>query len=236
MNPDDQRETLGNRLKRSGVITMSGAIQSAQEEQSETSKLLHGDLREKPISWLLQAAQHYEATGHLLIGTAACTVNVQFGLGKPLHAFSPFSTGTATIIDLFTWKDGKVRFEEGRQPEAASVHESTEELVRQGEAYVDNLIFLEQNAISKVSFLLRPPGKLAEGELEQRLSRGARIDPASQIEFYGNIYGTLNLKDIGEKMSLRHDVWVAMTANLLRLGLLLAPDGRSLKIQERDTI
>lgn len=235
MNPDNKRETLSDRLKRAGVTTIAGQIQ-ADGSGSEVVSMLQGELRDKPISWLIQAAQHYEATGHLLIGNPACTVNVQFGLGKPLHAYSPFGQGVAVVIDLFNWKDGRVRFEEGKQPEAASIQDTAEEILRQGNSFMEDLFFLEQNAISEVSFLLRPPGKLAPGELEARLARGASIDPRAQTEFYGNIYGTLNLKDIAERMGLRHDQWVTMAANLLRLGLLLAPDGRSLKIPDRDTI
>jgi len=235
MNADNKRETLSDRLKRAGVTTIAGQIQ-ADGSGSEVAAMLQGELREKPISWLLQAAQHCEATGHLLIGNPACTVNVQFGLGKPLHAYSPFGQGVAVVIDLFNWKDGKVRFEEGKQPEAASIQDTAEEILRQGNSFMDDLYFLEQNAISEVSFLLRPPGKLAPGELEARLARGASIDPRTQTEFFGNIYGTLNLKDIAERMGLRHDQWVTMAANLLRLGLLLAPDGRSLKLPDRDTI
>ncbi|MCA9805092.1 MAG: DUF4388 domain-containing protein [Cyanobacteria bacterium HKST-UBA02] len=235
MNPDNKRETLSDRLKRAGVTTMAGQSHT-DGSGSEAASMLQGELREKPISWLLQAAQHYEVTGHLLVGNPACTVNVQFGLGKPLHAYSPVGQGVAVVIDLFNWKDGKIRFEEGKQPEAASIQDTTEELLRQGNSFIEDLYFLEQNAISEVSFLLRPPGKLAPGELEARLARGASIDPRAQSDFFGNIYGTLNLKDIAERMGLRHDQWVTMAANLLRLGLLLAPDGRSLKLPDRDSI
>jgi hypothetical protein len=50
------------------------------------------------------------------------------------------------------------------------------------------------------------------------------------LDMYGNIYGTLNLADVAERMGFKRSEWVAASAELLRLGLLLAPDGRSLQV------
>jgi GGDEF domain-containing protein len=101
--------------------------------------------------------------------------------------------------------------------------------VRRGQAFGEDLIFLQNNLISEASFLLRPPGRLGKGELEKRLVFGRAIDTRLQVEFYGSIYGTLNLKDVAERLSLKQSQWVSLAANLLRLGLLVGPDARSLQ-------
>ncbi|MCC7527648.1 MAG: DUF4388 domain-containing protein [Candidatus Melainabacteria bacterium] len=195
----------------------------------DVTSTFDGNLSEKPISYLLRAAEHYEVTGKLFIGSVACNVCIQFGLGRAVHAISPLSTGTEAIMDLFIWRDGVIRFEPGGQPESVTVQESISDILIRGEAFIENNAFLENNLINELSFLLRPPERLADGELERRL-RTARVrDPQLHAEFYSNIYGTRNIKDTAEKMGLSHSQWVNISAGLLKLGLLLAPDGRNLK-------
>ncbi len=235
---DNTKESLGDRMRRKSVTSaasQTNADQLISTEGSEMTNVLEGDLSEKPISWLLMAAQHYEVTGRLQVGLAACSVIVQFGLGRAVHAQSPFCSGPEAIMDLFIWKDGRVRFESGRQPESVTVQETIEELIRRGEAYVGNLAFLEQHAIGELSFLVRPPARHAVGEVERRLKKGQPIDTTMQMEFYSNIYGTRNLKDTAEKLALTPSQWVSITANLLQLGIFLTPDGRSIQTVEPDT-
>lgn len=195
----------------------------------EALMALAGNLSEKPIQWLLMAAQHYEVTGRLQVGLAACPVNLQFGLGRPLHAQSPFCVGPEAIMDLFIWKDGKVKFETGKHPDHVTVQESVEDLITRGEAYAESLAFLEAHGINEMSFLVRPPTRPAPGEIEERLKKGQPIDFNVQMEFYSNIYGTRNIKDTAEKLSLVPSRWTSITANLLQLGILLTPDGKSVQ-------
>ncbi len=235
---DNTKESLGDRMRRKSVTSaaaQTNADQLISTEGSEMTKVLEGDLSEKPISWLLMAAQHYEVTGRLQVGLAACNVIVQFGLGRAVHAQSPFCSGPEAIMDLFIWKDGRVRFESGRQPESVTVQETIEDLIRRGEAYASSLAFLEQHGIGELSFLVRPPARHAVGEIERRLKKGQPIDTTMQMEFYSNIYGTRNLKDTAEKLGLTPSQWVSISANLLQLGIFLTPDGRSIQTVEPDT-
>gem|GEM_PF-886706 len=190
---------------------------------------LQGNLREKPISYLLKVAAYYEATGHLYIGTGAFNVKVQFGLGKPVNASSPLGKGEETIVDLFTWTDGQLVFELGRQPESVNILESAEGLVTKGEAFLANLKFLEENFITESSFLIRS-AKLSKRKLEAIVNLSSLTNHQALLDMYGNIYGTLNLADVAERMGFKRSEWVAAAAELLRLGLLLAPDGRSLQV------
>lgn len=228
MHSNNNSESLKDRITRAGITTIDG-LRNQNQDSNKFVPLDQGDLKEKPIAWLLQVAQHYEITGHLIVGNPACSVNVQFGLGKPLNAYSPLMSGTGAIIELFTWAEGKYRFEDGKQPEAVSIFEGPEELVRQGEAYLSNISFLEKKAITEMSFLLRPPEKLDDAELVKRITGRVTTSVELHKDFYNNTYGTLNLKDIAERMALRHDQWTAIAVNLLKAGLLLGPDGKSLK-------
>ncbi len=193
---------------------------------------LQGNLREKPISYLLKVAAYYEATGHLYVGTGAFNVKVQFGLGKPVNASSPLGKGDEAIVDLFTWSDGQLVFELGRQPESVNVLDTAEGLITKGEAFISNLKFLEDNFITESSFLIRS-SKLSKAKLEAIVKLSSLQNHQALLDMYGNVYGTLNLADVAERMGFRRSEWVAAAAELLRLGLLLAPDGRSL--QEFDT-
>lgn len=190
---------------------------------------LQGNLREKPISYLLKVAAYYEATGHLYVGTGAFNVKVQFGLGKPVNASSPLGKGDEAIIDLFTWSDGQLVFELGRQPESVNILETAEGLVTKGEAFIANLKFLEDNFITESSFLIRS-SKLSKRKLEAVVNLSSLQNHQALLDMYGNVYGTLNLADVAERMGFKRSEWVAAAAELLKLGLLLAPDGRSLQV------
>ncbi len=230
---DNKKESLGDRMRRRSFTAPGMPSPVAPPEPSadniEALMALAGDLSEKPIQWLLMAAQHYEVTGRLQVGLAACPVNLQFGLGRPLHAQSPFCVGPEAIMDLFIWKDGKVKFETGKHPDHVSVHESVEDLIARGEAYAESLAFIESHGINELSFLVRPPTRPAPGEVEERLKKGQPIDHTVQMEFYSNIYGTRNIKDTAEKLSLVPSRWTSITANLLQLGILFTPDGKSIQ-------
>jgi hypothetical protein len=222
-----KKQTLIDKMMKTIPAPPTGPPPSGPPE--DVTSTFDGNLSEKPIAYLLRAAEHYEITGKLFIGSVACNVCIQFGLGRAVHAISPLSTGTEAIMDLFIWRDGVIRFEPGGQPESVTVQESITDILIRGEAFIENNAFLENNLINELSFLLRPPERLADGELEKRL-RAARVqDPQLHAEFYSNIYGTRNIKDTAEKMGLSHSQWVNISADLLKLGLLLAPDGRNLK-------
>src|SRR5208282_2764985 len=85
-----------------------------------------------------------------------------------------------------------------------------------------------QNAISESSFLIRA-AKLTTKEVENITKSVNFYKPEQLSEFYGNIYGTLNLKDAAERMRISRSKWVSTAATLLRLGLLLSPEGKNLK-------
>ena len=235
MTDEQQRKpSLGDRFARrtgAGGLTSTGPLPIVDEpmQQPSVSSQLTGNLKDKSIAFLLQVIDHFEATGQLSIGGFQYTVIIQFGLGKPIHAFSPFNTGTEAILELFNWQDGKITFEEGVQPERPTVDDSAPQILTLGDEYVRNQEFLRNLEISELSYLLRSAMKLNEQELEKVLLSGAPLNMKMQKEFYGNIYGTLNIKDIAIKMGLPESRWMATVANLLRLGLILTPDGRTLE-------
>lgn len=202
---------------------------SAPDNADAMMQALQGNLREKPISYLLKVAAYYEATGHLYVGTGAFNVKVQFGLGKPVNASSPLGKGDEAIIDLFTWSDGQLVFELGRQPESVNILETADGLVTKGEAFIANLKFLEDNFITESSFLIRS-SKLSKRKLEAVVNLSSLQNHQALLDMYGNVYGTLNLADVAERMGFKRSEWVAAAAELLKLGLLLAPDGRSLQV------
>lgn len=229
-----KKPSLGDRFaRRTGGAGLASTgplpIVDAPMAQPSVSQQLTGNLKDKSIAYLLQVIDHFEATGQLQIGGFQYTVTIQFGLGKPIHAFSPFNSGTEAILELFTWQDGKISFTEGIQPERPTVEESAPQILTLGDEYVRNMEFLQKLDITELSYLLRSPLKLNDQELEKLLLSGAPINFKTQKEFYGNIYGTLNVKDIAIKMNLSQSRWMATVANLLRLGLILTPDGRTLE-------
>ncbi|HIA53302.1 MAG TPA: DUF4388 domain-containing protein [Candidatus Melainabacteria bacterium] len=225
-----KKQTLIDKMMKTIPTPPTAPAPSGPPEDVTTT--FDGNLSEKPIAYLLRAAEHYEITGKLFIGSVHCNVCIQFGLGRAVHAISPLSVGTEAIMDLFIWKDGVIRFEPGGQPETVTVQESISDILIRGESFIGNHNFLENNYINELSFLLRPPERLAEGELENRLRLARVRDPHLHAEFYSNVYGTRNIKDTAEKMGLSHSQWVNIAADLLKLGLLLTPDNRNVKAED----
>ncbi|MDX1986050.1 MAG: DUF4388 domain-containing protein [Candidatus Obscuribacter sp.] len=204
---------------------------AAQPAESPLLQALQGDLSDRPISYLLSVANHYDATGHMRVGPRSCEVVIQFGLGKPICAFSPLGKGEEVILDLFTWAHGSVSFDNNIQPDAVNISESLDKIVLCGETYAQDSAFLEQYLINEQSILVR--GARMSPEVASRCIKQCKTLESSVLsEFYSSIYGTLNLGDVAEKLGLRRSQWVMAAAHFLKQGALLAPDGTSLKVPD----
>lgn len=218
----NKRITIGS------FVNPGPAVQAAE---SPLLQALQGDLSERPISYLLSVANHYDATGHMRVGPRSCEVVIQFGLGKPICAFSPLGKGEEVILDLFTWAHGSVSFANNIQPDAVNISESLDRIVLCGETYAQDAAFLEQYLINEQSILVR--GARMSPEVASRCVKQCKTVESSVLsEFYSNIYGTLNLADVAEKLGLRRSQWVMAAAHFLKQGALLAPDGTSLKVPD----
>lgn len=204
---------------------------AAQAADSPLLQALQGDLSERPISYLLSVANHYDATGHMRVGPRSCEVVIQFGLGKPICAFSPLGKGEEVIIDLFTWAHGSVSFANNIQPDAVNISESLERIVLCGETYAQDADFLEQYLINEQSILVRG-ARMTPEAASYCVKQCKTVESSVLSEFYSSIYGTLNLADVAEKLGLRRSQWVMAAAHFLKQGVLLAPDGTSLKVPD----
>ncbi|MBX9691874.1 MAG: DUF4388 domain-containing protein, partial [Cyanobacteria bacterium] len=221
----EKKKTLGETLRKASHHHSTEIGIGQPPHKSEVSNYLQGDLKEKPIGWLLKAAKNFEATGHLIIADA---VVIQIGLGRILHAHSPVGPGRECIMEIFLWPDGKVRFKEGAEPESTSIDEDADSIIWDGEAFIKANHFLEEQGLNEHSILQRTYEKLTKDQIIEYLQQGEPIPVELQLEFFSNVYGTMNLKDIVAKMKLPPSRWPVLVENLMRLGLVLTPDGRSL--------
>lgn len=234
----EKNVTLGARLKKSTTsadlnlppdIDPQEVTASHEAEQQSTMRLMSGNLKTRPIAWLLQTAAQSELTGELKIEGPNGKVIVQFGLGRPVHAVTANLVGTEAILDLFAWTDGTATFVEGKQPETASVQDSSEEILKQGSKMLESLGFLARHGMNGDSILSRPPIGLNEEQLEQRLKDGFDYGFKMQRSYYRALDGQLTLRQVGAKIGLDASRLFAITVNFLKLGLILTPDGQSLR-------
>lgn len=221
---------MENLKTRNGRVFVVGDSQSSSG-QDQLSSTLQGNLSDKPIAYLLSIAQHCDATGYLHIGPRACEVVIQLALGSPRYAVSPMGKGHEVIMDLFTWKSGTISFESGKLPESVNVDETIEQIVATGEVFSHDTEFLHKHMINEQSILLRGP-KCTKEEFDAMLKGCKTVKSDVLAELFSSIYGTLNLLDVAEKLSLPRSQWVMGVAYLLRSGALVAPDGTSLKTNE----
>jgi hypothetical protein len=235
--------SLGERFKRSSSSAdlmqapsheeeMAAAAAAAPQDAGQASmiRLMTGSLKLRPIAWLLQTAAQSELTGELRVeGDRNRVVIIQFGLGRPVHAATANKVGTEAVLELFCWQDGLSSFTEGKQPETASVQDSTDEILKQGSKLLENLGYLSKHGMDEYSVLSRPPIGLSEEQLEERLKDGIDYGFKIQRAFYRALDGQLSLRDVGDQISLDTSRLIAIAVNFLRLGLILTPDGRSLR-------
>jgi len=234
--------SLGERLKRSTSSAELIAAPTMEEEEaaaaasvqpdaghSSIMRLMSGNLKLRPIAWLLQTAAQSELTGELRVEGQGRTVIVQFGLGRPVHAATANKVGTEAVLELFAWSDGTSSFTEGKQPDTASVQDSTDEILKQGSKMLEALGYLNKHNMDENSVLSRPPIGLSEEQLEQRLKDGVDYGFKIQRAFYRALDGNLKLREVGEQISLDTSRLLGVAVNFLKLGLILTPDGRSLR-------
>ncbi|MBX9667344.1 MAG: DUF4388 domain-containing protein [Candidatus Obscuribacterales bacterium] len=228
-----EKPSLGERFRKSHVPENTSVEIDEPEKQREAtsvSKLMTGNLRMRPIAWLLQTAAQSDITGELLVLRQDEVVTVQFGLGKPVHAFTKNKVGAEAVLELFTWQDGTASFVEGKQPSAATVQDNLDEIMKQGTSLLEDLGFLRRHSIEDDrAALSRPPIAMTEEQLELRLKDGLDFDMELQRRFYRTVDGRLPLYEVGVMLGLDKSRLIAIAVNLLKLGLVLTPDGRSLR-------
>ena len=234
MSERDQKTTLSERLGKSGSFSSNKAegsrnLSPEERQQAEVSRLLCGNLRDKPISWLLEVANHYKAYGQLNIGSLHYITEVHLEDGRPVHARSQMYTGTEALLELFIVSDGKVKFEGSSNSQERTIDESAVDLITLGEEYRVSIDFLRNNGINETSCLQKDFSEMDDMELESILFRGVKLDTGLQIAFFHAIDGNISLKQVQTQLNLPDSLWFIATANLLRLGLLLTPTGQSLK-------
>ncbi len=227
-----EKPSLGERLRRSNTLDNAPVEVEETERQGEAasvSKLMTGNLRMRPIAWLLQTAAQSDITGELLVLRQDEAVTVQFGLGRPVHAYTKNKVGAEAVLELFTWQDGLASFVEGKQPSAATVQDSLDEIMKQGTILLEDLGFLRRHSMDERAALSRPPIALADEQVEQRLKDGLDYGIDVQLNFYKTIDGRLPLCEVGDRLGLDKSRLIAIAVNFLKLGLVLTPDGRSLR-------
>lgn len=217
--------------------TTAPDVSSEAITQTTLDRMMSGDLKTRPIGTILQSAQRADATGHLVVEGSQGKVTIQFGLGKPVHAFSDNEKGVEVILELFAWKDGKSTFSEGIQPESASVQDSPDEIIKQGEYLLENMAFLEMHKINEISVLQAPKIKYSEDKLIERLQDGALLGIKLQTYFIESVDGHQTVSQIAAKANLTRSKWINVVGNLLKLGLINTPDGTSLnRIEKKEHI
>ncbi len=202
--------------------------QTGGPTQVPLHKQMSGNLGNSPLSHLLEIAAKNDATGRLLVENGQLGI-VQFIHGRPVHATTSTSTGLEALLELYTLIDGNVSFSTGTTPDTTSINQSVEQIQYLGAQLIEDIGFLQEHGIDEKSVLLRSIPNIDVRELERRILDGPPLGLDLQKLFFQNLDGQRSLKEVANFLSLKESSWISVTANLLRLGLLLTPTGHMLE-------
>lgn len=232
---DENRErdgTLTSQLKAeaSGYAT-PGSIQKQQQEKLDEQQkvplgtLLSGDLAVLSIASILQTANKESATGRIMIEGDSGASMVQLVNGQAVHAYTPVQEGLEALLELFTWRKGTVKYISGTKPDKKTIQHPIEQVLYKGAELVEDISFLQEHHINERAVIKRADMKVSEKQFEKTILQGPPLGLELQKNFYKNVDSSRSLKDIATFLSLAPSQWVAITANLLRLELVLSPRG-----------
>ena len=190
------------------------------------SKLISGTLETLPMSSILQIASKEDATGKLLIESPEGEGVVVFLHGRPVHATTQVQTGLEGLLELCTWMSGKITFTQGTKADTTTIQQSVEQISYLSAQLIENIGFLQENAVDDMSILTRSTNVISEQAFEKRILEGPPLGLDLQKRFFQQLDGNRTLKDVSTLLSLNPSQWIAIATNLLRLGLVLTPDGR----------
>ncbi len=210
-----------------------GSVNAANQQAAKPplAKLLSGELQSLPMTSILQTAARESATGRVLIASPEGDAVVQFLHGRPIHASTSIHDGLEAILELCTWMNGKASYAPGTSDDINTIGHSVEQILYLSAQLIENIGFLQDNAVDDLSTLHRVTNAIPEQAFEKRILDGPPLGLELQKKFFQSLDGKRSLKDIAKLLSLASSQWIAIVCNLLRLGLILTPDGRCLMEQ-----
>jgi GGDEF domain-containing protein len=203
------------------------ASQQPQSNKPPIAKLLSGTLESIPMSSFLQTAHKEDASGKLTVEAPDGEGVVVFLHGRPVHAATPSQTGIEAMLELCTWMQGKVSFSQGTKADTTTLHQPVEQILYLAAELIENIGFLQDHHIDDMSVLTRATSNISEQAFEKRILDGPPLGLDLQKRFFQNLDGNRTLKDISLLLSLNPSQWIAIATNLLKLGLALTPDGKT---------
>ncbi|MBX9667118.1 MAG: DUF4388 domain-containing protein [Candidatus Obscuribacterales bacterium] len=210
-----------------------GSVNAANQQAAKPplAKLLSGELQSLPMTSILQTAARESATGRVLIASPEGDAVVQFLHGRPIHASTSIHDGLEAILELCTWMNGEASYAPGTSDDINTIGHSVEQILYLSAQLIENIGFLQDNAVDDLSTLHRVTNAIPEQAFEKRILDGPPLGLELQKKFFQSLDGKRRLKDIAKLLSLASSQWIAIVCNLLRLGLILTPDGRCLMEQ-----
>jgi len=235
---EEEVKSLTERLGQRGQSVYATPGSTLKKELSETgsrmaiTKLLTGDLATLPLSSILQTASKEGATGRLLIHGSIGECVITFVHGNPVHATTPRGEGLEALIEVFTWGDGQITFNQGAKPDKNTIQTPVDQIVYKGAQLIENIGYLQDNGINESSTLRRANLQLSEQQFEQLILQGPPLGLELQKRFFQNLDGNRNLQDIAAFLLLSESQWIGVVANLMRLGLVQSPNGKPFVTQQ----
>lgn len=185
---------------------------------------LEGDLKNLQVPNLLQSINLAKMTGLLDIRNKLDETKIYFKDGIPIHCWSRDSKGDLALIELLIWEDGEFRFWPEELTTERSVNRRLDAILMEGVTLLDQYRYLQSQGLKLESCLIKKNSVISEEEFKTRLTKGAPLQLAPQLDFYELIDNRSSLFDILRNRPMHKNEWIPIVFNLVSCSLIQVTD------------
>lgn len=188
----------------------------------DANQVLEGSLSSRQTVPLLQSISRAKLSGRLEFKRAGETGDIYFEEGIPTHASTFQSTGDNAALELLTWQEGSFHFFHGEKFIHRTINKSLELLVKDGEALLEQWLFLSGVGVHPESALVRTRPDIPDEDFTLTLLDRAGCDLGNIKAFYERIDDWSTLAQVLAGHPLPRAEWVPILFYLVSRNLVTA--------------
>jgi hypothetical protein len=201
-------------------------LRSVVVARSSQRSSLEGDLKDMPVTNLLQSVAMNKMNGRLEIRDGSNEATVWFAQGAPVDCELPGAFGDDALIELVCWETGEFHFFPESEIERRTVKKRLEILIMEGAIF-----HCLHNALSKLDFsfdstLYLKNEAMTEAEFDQVAGCGIPVDLILQKQIFCSLKPKVPVFELMQSLKLSKIQVVPIVFNLLSLDVVALSNER----------